>query len=104
MMNLRALLEKSSDAELLREMIGFTAQRLMELEVEGVTGAAYGEKKAITPSFPVRQPDLPLFATDPVRLIASWSHRKRKGSNGLMVSLAQRVGLRYFAVEVSAGT
>ena len=44
MMNLRALLEKSSDAELLREMIGFTAQRLMELEVEGVTGAAYGEK------------------------------------------------------------
>ena len=44
MMNLRALLEKSSDAELLREMIGFTAQRLMELEVEGLTGAAYGEK------------------------------------------------------------
>src|SRR6202007_1922151 len=43
-MNLRALLEKSSDADLLREMIGFTAQRLMELEVEGQTGAAYGEK------------------------------------------------------------
>jgi hypothetical protein len=33
MMNLRALLEKSSDAGLLRETIGFTAQRLMELEV-----------------------------------------------------------------------
>jgi hypothetical protein len=32
----RALLEKSSDADLLREMIGFTAQRLMELEVEGL--------------------------------------------------------------------
>src|SRR6185437_7476039 len=44
MMTLRALLEKSSDAELLREMIGFTAQRLMELEVEGVTGAAHGER------------------------------------------------------------
>src|SRR6202007_1487281 len=43
-MNLRALLEKSSDADLLREMIGFTAQRLMELEVESQTGAAYGEK------------------------------------------------------------
>src|SRR5690242_21325039 len=38
------LLEKSSDAELLREMIGFTAQRLMELEVEGLTGAAHGER------------------------------------------------------------
>ena len=43
-MNLRTLLEKSSDADLLREMIGFTAQRLMELEVEGLTGAPYGEK------------------------------------------------------------
>jgi putative transposase len=45
-MTLRTLLEKSSDADLLREMIGFTAQRLMELEVEGLTGAAYGEKSA----------------------------------------------------------
>jgi putative transposase len=44
MMNLRTLLEKSSDADLLREMIGFTAQRLMELEVEGLTGAAHGER------------------------------------------------------------
>jgi putative transposase len=43
MMTLRTLLEKSSDADLLREMIGFTAQRLMELEVEGLTGAAPGE-------------------------------------------------------------
>ena len=39
MMTLRALLEKSSDADLLREMIGFTAERLMALEVEGLTGA-----------------------------------------------------------------
>jgi putative transposase len=44
MMNLQALLEKSSDAELLREMIGFAAQRLMALEVEGLTGAAHGER------------------------------------------------------------
>ena len=44
MMSLRALLEKSSDAELLREMVGFAAQRLMELEVEGLTGAAHGER------------------------------------------------------------
>jgi putative transposase len=44
MMNLRALLEKSSDSDLLREMIGFAAQRLMELEVGSLTGAGHGER------------------------------------------------------------
>jgi transposase-like protein len=44
MMALRTLLEKSADAELLREMVGFAAQRLMELEVESLTGAAHGER------------------------------------------------------------
>ena len=41
---LRELLEKSADADLLREMIGFAAERLMELEVQGLTGASYGER------------------------------------------------------------
>ena len=44
MMSLRVLIEKAPDADLLREMIGFAAQRLMELEVGDLTGAAYGEK------------------------------------------------------------
>ena len=43
-MNLRALVEKTPDADLLREMIGFAAQRLMELEIESLAGAGYGEK------------------------------------------------------------
>jgi adenine-specific DNA methylase len=41
---LKALLEKGSDDDLLREMISFVANRMMDLDVEGLTGATYGER------------------------------------------------------------
>jgi putative transposase len=46
-MALRGLLEKSADASFLREMIGFAAERLMELEVGELTGAVIGPHRVV---------------------------------------------------------
>ena len=46
---LRVLLEKGSDATFLREMIGYAAERLMELETESLCGAGHGERVSATP-------------------------------------------------------
>src|SRR5512145_645831 len=43
-MALAELAEKGADADLLREMIQYVAQRMMEMDVEGRCGAAFGER------------------------------------------------------------
>jgi putative transposase len=43
-MTLKALVEKGSDNDLLREMMAYVANRMMDLEVENATGAAHGER------------------------------------------------------------
>ncbi len=45
-MNLKTLIEKGSDDDLLREMMAYVANRMMDMEVVGLTGAAHGERSA----------------------------------------------------------
>jgi putative transposase len=47
MMNLCSLVEKTSDADILRDRISCAIERLMELEVCTLTGVADGEKSAL---------------------------------------------------------
>jgi len=45
-LHLAELIEKGSDVDLLREMMTFVVDRMMDLDVESLTGAAYGERSA----------------------------------------------------------
>jgi putative transposase len=44
LMTFCALVEKTPDRGILRETIGFAAERLMEMEVSGLAGAMHGER------------------------------------------------------------
>ena len=42
--SLAELVEKGADTDLLREMLQYVAQRMMDMDVEGVCAAAYAER------------------------------------------------------------
>lgn len=44
--DLQDLAARTTDSDFLRQMIGFTVQRLMELDVESRTGAGHGERSS----------------------------------------------------------
>ncbi len=46
-MQLSELLEKAGADDIVREMIGFVAQRLMELDVNNRCGASHGCRRAL---------------------------------------------------------
>jgi hypothetical protein len=46
-LHLQELLEKGSDVDLLREMMAVVVNRMMDLDVESLTGAAYGERSVV---------------------------------------------------------
>ena len=58
-MALRELLQKGSAANLLREMIGFAAQRLTELATEPLCGAAHAQWRTVADQL---RPKLPKLA------------------------------------------
>ena len=55
-MALAELAEKGADSDLLREMIQYVAQRMMEMDIEGRCGAAFGERSPEPGQQPQRLP------------------------------------------------
>ena len=55
-MSLAELAEKGADADLLREMIQFVAQRMMEMDTESLCAAAYGGAQPGSGQQPQRLP------------------------------------------------
>ena len=45
-MALLELVEQEADADLVREMLAFAAERMMEMEIEAKTGAPVGSRSA----------------------------------------------------------
>ncbi len=86
---LAELAEKGADVDVLRQMVQFMAQRLMEIDVEGRCGAGYDEKsperinsrngfrdrtwETRAGSVELNIPKLPRAATSP----SSWSPAER---------------------------
>lgn len=79
---LHTTLGESAEAAVLRQMIGFALQRLMELQLAGKTGAAYGDQESglVRAAQPVPRPG----AGNPRQLMELRIPKLRKGSGPLL--------------------
>ena len=93
MIDLSDLIEKSTDGDWLREMIGFASQRLMDLEVEGLPACRPGRPK-VGPAMPDLRRDA---AADRDLCGAGFGERSDDRTN-------QRNGYRDRRWETRAGT
>jgi putative transposase len=57
-MALLELVEKSADADLVREMLAFAAERIMDAEVEALTGAPKGARTVLRENIATPRPGL----------------------------------------------
>ena len=84
-MALLELIAKSADAELVRDMLGFAATRLMEAEVGARTGAAHGVRD------PARQVQRNGYRE------RAWETRAARSSSGTALSCPRRAPRSGFA-------
>lgn len=82
--------EKGADVDLLREIIGFAAEKLMELEVGAKTRAAYGEQNAFRLGQRDDYREQTVSSVSPWRRWSDdWTIRRRKPLQKLAFALSQ---------------
>ena len=74
-MALIELVEKQADGDLVREMLAFAAERIMEAEIEGRTGAAKGARNirhSVRQHSTIAKMNMPVVGTQQGQAVGHW--------------------------------